>query len=123
MNVSLPLAEVARPRADTVVPKVKIPQCQLHGIFAVWAVAALPMAVLAWVVAPALAQRLSGEGDVPMVKAVCLCLVGGLIWQFVLVAVLVGREQGTLRGQRSATHCGCAHHAVHAAAASAARSG
>lgn len=97
MDVSLPLAEVARPRADTVVSKATIPQYQVHGIFAVWAVAALPMAVLAWIVAPALAQRLSGQGDVPMVKALSLSLAGGLIWQFVLVAVLVGREQGTLR--------------------------
>jgi uncharacterized protein len=97
MDVSLPPVEVATPRADEAMPKVTIPQYQLHGIFAVWAAAALPMAALAWVVAPALAERLSGEGDVPMVKALCLSLAGGLIWQFVLVVALVGHEQRDLR--------------------------
>lgn len=32
-----------------------------------------------------------------MMKALVLCLTGGLIWQFVLVLALVGREQGNLR--------------------------
>jgi membrane protease YdiL (CAAX protease family) len=55
------------------------------------------MAVLAWLVAPVLADRLSGEGHVPMFKALILSLTVGLVWQFVLVAILVGREQGSLR--------------------------
>jgi uncharacterized protein len=76
---------------------VSIPQYPMHRILAVWAAAALPMAALAWVVAPALAARLPGEGDVPMVEALCLCLAAGLIWQFVLVVALVRREQGDLR--------------------------
>jgi uncharacterized protein len=76
---------------------VSIPQYPMHRIIAVWAAAALPMAALAWVVAPALAARLPGEGDVPMVKALCLSLAGGLIWQFVLVLLLVRREQQNLR--------------------------
>lgn len=97
MNVSLPLVDVGNRRADNAILRVKIPQYQLHGILAVWAAAALPMAALAWVVAPALAERLPGEGDVPMAKALCLCLAGGLIWQFVLVAALLGREQRNLR--------------------------
>jgi membrane protease YdiL (CAAX protease family) len=54
------------------------------------------MAVLAWLVAPALADELGGEENVPMAKALLLCLTAGLIWQFVLVVVLVRREQGTL---------------------------
>ena len=32
-----------------------------------------------------------------MVKALLLCITVGLIWQFVLVVILIGREQGTLR--------------------------
>ena len=55
------------------------------------------MAALAWLVAPAVADRLSGEGNLPMVKALTVCLTVGLIWQFVLVMALVGREQGSLR--------------------------
>jgi hypothetical protein len=38
------------------------------------------MAALAWLVAPAVADRLSGEGNVPMVKALLLCITVGLIW-------------------------------------------
>jgi membrane protease YdiL (CAAX protease family) len=55
------------------------------------------MAALSWLAAPALAGQLAGPGDVPMLKALLLCMVGGLLWQFVLVAILVGREQRTLR--------------------------
>ena len=55
------------------------------------------MAALAWLAAPALAARFAGTGIVPMAKALIVCLTVGLLWQFVLVAILVGREQGTLR--------------------------
>ena len=92
------LAQAAIPaRADTVASSVEIPQYSRRAIAAIWAAAALPMAALAWLVAPAVADRLSGEGNVPMAKALLATLTIGLIWQFVLVAVLVAREQGTLR--------------------------
>jgi membrane protease YdiL (CAAX protease family) len=48
-------------------------------------------------VAPVLEDRFAGDGHVPMAKALIASLVVGLVWQFVLVAVLVGREQETLR--------------------------
>jgi uncharacterized protein len=83
-------------RADAAVP-VAIPQHGKRTIFAIWAAAALPMAALAWLVAPLLADRFSGDDHVPMAKALVLSLVIGLVWQFVLVAVLVRREQRTLR--------------------------
>jgi membrane protease YdiL (CAAX protease family) len=76
---------------------VVVPQYGKGRILAVWAAAALPMAGLAWLVTPAVADRLTGEGNVPMVKALLVCLTLGLIWQFVLVVVLVSREQGSLR--------------------------
>jgi membrane protease YdiL (CAAX protease family) len=76
---------------------VEIPQYSVLRILAVWAAAALPMAALAWLVAPALEEEFGGEGNVPMAKALLLLLTAGLIWQFVLVAILVWREQGTLR--------------------------
>jgi membrane protease YdiL (CAAX protease family) len=72
-----------------------LPQLSLRAIIAVWAAAALPMAVLAWVVAPRLAHHLSGPG--PLAQALFITLTAGLIWQFVLVLTLVGREQRTLR--------------------------
>jgi CAAX protease family protein len=96
MNASV-AAEAVSPRADAAVSSVEIPQLRIRGIFAVWAAAALPMAVLAWIVAPVLADRFAGDGHVPMAKALIVSLAIGMVWQFVLVAILVGREQGTLR--------------------------
>jgi len=98
MDGSLPLTEGAtQSHADAVVSTVEIPQYRRRAIVAVWAAAALPMAALAWLIAPAVADRLSGEGNVPMAKALIACLTAGLVWQFVLVIVLVGREQRSLR--------------------------
>src|SRR5918911_2881144 len=96
MSVSFPVAEAAIPSraADSA---VEIPQLGRRAIFAIWAAAALPMAALAWLVAPPVADRLSGGGSVPMAKALLACLTVGLIWQFVIVVVLVYREQRTLR--------------------------
>lgn len=76
---------------------VVVPQYGRGAILAVWATAALPMAALAWLVAPTVADRLTGPGHVPMVKALLACLTIGLIWQFLLVLALVKREQGSLR--------------------------
>lgn len=76
---------------------VSVPQYGRGAVLAVWAAAALPMAVLAWLVAPAVATRLTGPGHVPMVTALLTCLTLGPVWQFLLVLVLVRREQGTLR--------------------------
>jgi uncharacterized protein len=72
-----------------------LPQLSLGGIIAVWAAAALPMALLAWVVAPLLADQLSGPSS--LTRALIITLTAGLVWQFVLVLTLVAREQGTLR--------------------------
>src|SRR5918996_2117763 len=95
MNVSVAHPAILA-RADATV-SVEIPQYRKRAIFTVWAAAALPMAALAWLVAPVLADRFSGDGHVPMSKALILSLTIGLVWQFVLVAILVGREQRTLR--------------------------
>src|SRR3712207_2320575 len=73
-------------------------QYSLAQILAVWAAAAIPMAVLAWVVAPLLGALLGG--DEPFIKALVLCITAGLVWQFVLTLILARREQGTLRWSR-----------------------
>jgi len=70
-------------------------QYSLARILGTWAAAALPMAVLAWLVTPRLAGVLHGPTAMP--RALILALLTGLVWQFVLVVVLVYREQGTLR--------------------------
>jgi uncharacterized protein len=95
MDVSYPMPQAGV--ASRAQAGVDIPQLGRRAIFAIWAAAALPMAVLAWLVAPVLADRFSGDGHVPMAKALFVSLTIGLVWQFVLVAGLVRREQGTLR--------------------------
>ena len=93
-----PITKDAAPsHADGAVAKVHIPQYGLGPILAVWAAAALPMGVLAWLVAPAAKDSFAGSGNVPLVKALLLCLTVGLIWEFVLLVALLWREQGTLR--------------------------
>jgi uncharacterized protein len=94
MDIALPLTP-SRAVADS--STVEIPQYSRRAIAGIWAAAALPMAAFSWLVAPALADHLSGEGNVPLVKALLATLTAGLVWQFVLVAVLVAREQRTLR--------------------------
>jgi membrane protease YdiL (CAAX protease family) len=80
---------------DTTTKTVQIPDWTRGTVLKVWAVAALPMAIVAWVVAPLLAHALSGPTAIP--QAVILSLATGLIWQFFLVLIVVRREQGTLR--------------------------
>jgi membrane protease YdiL (CAAX protease family) len=72
-----------------------LPQLGLRAIIGVWAAAALPMGLLAWVGAPLLADQMSGPGRLS--RALIFTLTAGMIWQFVLVLSLVAREQGTLR--------------------------
>ncbi|WP_405068975.1 CPBP family intramembrane metalloprotease [Kribbella sp. NBC_01510] len=81
--------------SDTATRAVHIPTWSRGTVLKVWAAAALPMGVLAWVVAPALAHAFSGPMALP--QALIVCLAAGLIWQFVLVLIVVRREQGTLR--------------------------
>jgi membrane protease YdiL (CAAX protease family) len=73
-------------------------QYSLAQILAVWAAAAVPMGVLAWVVAPWLRDQLSG--DEPLAQALLILLTVGLVWQFVLVVILIRLELGTLRWSR-----------------------
>ncbi|HET8650939.1 MAG TPA: type II CAAX endopeptidase family protein [Gaiellaceae bacterium] len=100
--MSTPAITVPVPRAfagpKEVVDRYEgIEQYSLGKIVAVWAAAALPMGILVWVVAPAIKDGFSGDGNVPLFKALLLLLTIGLIWQFVLVAGLVWREERTLR--------------------------
>jgi membrane protease YdiL (CAAX protease family) len=85
----------AVPRSGPSRAEVVIPQLSRGRVLAVWAAAAVPMGVLAWVAAPLVADHLSGPA--PLGRALIVALTGGLIWQFLLVAFLVRREQGTLR--------------------------
>jgi uncharacterized protein len=89
------VAAAPTPAAPAAAPPPALPQLRLRQIVGVWAAAALPMGLLAWVGAPLFADRLSGPAT--LAQALLITLTGGLIWQFVLVMLLVRREQGTLR--------------------------
>lgn len=69
-----------------------IPQYSLGMILLIWAAAAIPMGILGWVVAPALASSPGASGFERLGV-----LTVGLVWQFVLVVVLLYREAGTFR--------------------------
>ena len=73
-------------------------QYSLAQILGVWAAAAMPMGVLAWIVAPWLKDQLGG--DEPLAQALLICLTAGLIWQFVLVVILIRHELGGLQWSR-----------------------
>jgi membrane protease YdiL (CAAX protease family) len=73
-------------------------QYSLAQILGVWAAAAVPMGVLAWVVAPWLRDQLGGKE--PLAQALLILLTLGLVWQFVLVVILTRLELGTLRWSR-----------------------
>jgi membrane protease YdiL (CAAX protease family) len=94
MAITTRVPTLHRPAAAPI-EDAALPQYSLGRIGAIWAAAALPMAFLSWVLAPWLADRIDGPNG--LTKALLLCLTAGLVWQFVLVAIVVFREQGTLR--------------------------
>jgi membrane protease YdiL (CAAX protease family) len=75
-----------------------VKQYALRQIFAVWAAAAIPMGVLAWIVAPLLKDQFSGPE--PLIQSLLVCLTAGLIWQFVLTLILLRREIGSFEWPR-----------------------
>ena len=76
----------------------EVRQYSLAQILGVWAAAAVPMALLAWVVAPWLSDQLGGKE--PLAQALLILLTVGLVWQFALVVILTRLELGTLRWPR-----------------------
>src|ERR1700716_4181290 len=89
-SIATPIPAATRHRSAA-----PVKQLSLRGIIGVWAAAALPMGLLAWVGAPLLADQLSGSNRLS--RALIVLLTAGLVWQFVLVMFLVKRGQGTLR--------------------------
>ena len=71
-------------------------QYSLAQILGIWALAALPMAILGWVVYPALVPDLETNPVGAGVTRMNVITVG-LIWQFVLAMIIVRREEGDLR--------------------------
>jgi uncharacterized protein len=75
--------------------RTEIPQYSRTAVLALWAAAAVPMGLLAWVVAPAIAG--AGSTREHFTVTLLSALTAGLVWQFVLVLLVVGWEQRTLR--------------------------
>jgi uncharacterized protein len=74
-------------------------QYSLTQILGIWAAAAIPMALLAWVATPLVGDRLNlGVGDANREVFTRGCfLTVGLIWQFVLAMIIIRRDEGDLR--------------------------
>lgn len=75
-----------------------VEQYSLAKVLALWAAVAVPMGVLAWIVAPWLRDQLGGRD--PFIEALLICFTVGLVWQLVLTLILVRREQGSLEWPR-----------------------
>jgi membrane protease YdiL (CAAX protease family) len=71
-------------------------QYSLVKILGIWAAAAIPMGILGWVVAPALAPDRTEDPIGAAITRVGVLTVG-LIWQFILSMIIVRREGGDLR--------------------------
>jgi len=72
------------------------PQYSLVQILGIWIAAALPMAILTWVVYPALVPDFSSD----LIRAgtiITVLMMVGLMWQFVLAMIIIYREEGDLR--------------------------
>jgi uncharacterized protein len=81
----------SEPRQDSQPNVYDVRQYSRLGVLAVWAAAALPMAALAWLVAPAVAG--TGPSERRFLITLLVALTAGLIWQFALVLLLVWRER------------------------------
>ena len=83
-------------KAQAVVGAGKGEQYSLAKILGIWALAAIPMGVLSWIVFPALSPGFRSD---PLGAGVLriLLLAVGLVWLFVLSMVIVRREEGDLR--------------------------
>jgi len=93
------ITERTHPSADSAEAaesgEIELPQYSTRRILAIWAAATLPMGAAAWIAAPILATATGGTNSLPTALLVALTL--GLVWQFVIVAALIYREQKTLR--------------------------
>ena len=69
-------------------------QYSLAKILGLWGAAAAPMAILGWIVHPALAAKSDPLGS-GVIRVILMTV--GLAWQFILSMIIVYREEGDLR--------------------------
>ena len=68
-------------------------QYSLAKIMGIWAIVSLPMPLMAFVIAPPVAARISMNH----VLVVWLFLIAGMIWQLIVSLWIIYQELGTLR--------------------------
>jgi membrane protease YdiL (CAAX protease family) len=68
-------------------------QYSLAKILGIWALVALPMGLMAWVVAPAITPYIPLHPGITF----WLLMIAGMVWQFLVSLVIIYRELGTLR--------------------------
>lgn len=91
---AIPLVRAAvQVQQERAVPAQATGQYTLWQIIGIWAITALPMALLTWVVAPAIIPYS------PLLPGITywLLIIAGMAWEFVVALVIVYRELGTLR--------------------------
>jgi membrane protease YdiL (CAAX protease family) len=71
-------------------------QYSLGRILGIWALAAVPMAILSWIIFPAISPDFNSDPLGAGVTRFVLLLIG-LIWLFILSMIIVRREEGDLR--------------------------
>ena len=81
-------------QADIGVDKAE--QYSLATILGIWALAAIPMGILSWIVFPALSPDFRSDPLGAGVTRIILLTIG-LIWLFVLSMIIVRQEEGDLR--------------------------
>jgi uncharacterized protein len=69
-------------------------QYTLRQILGIWLAGDAPMWILSWLVYPALTQGLSAVDAGPLLLKI---MIIGLIWEFVLVMIILYREEGNIR--------------------------
>jgi uncharacterized protein len=88
----MPAAHVLARREEEVDRYEGVKQYSAGQIAALWAAAAAPMAILAWVVAPWLSHHL-GTSE-PLGAALLICFNAGLLWILLLTLIIVRAERG-----------------------------
>lgn len=71
-------------------------QYSLGRIVGIWALAAVPMGILSWIIFPAVSPNSNSDPLGAGVTRFVLLLIG-LIWLFVLSMIIVRQEEGDLR--------------------------
>jgi len=74
----------------------RMDQYTLWQILGIWALAAIPMGILSWVVFPTLSPDFNSDPLGAGVTRIVL-ITAGLIWQFILCMIIVRKEEGNLR--------------------------